>query len=81
MVTRSMLVVNNISEAVLDLSLPDEKTIRIQTTGMTFALGRHTPAKLAGVQIESANGKFVLPADVLNSHVSNSSFVDTQVEI
>lgn len=77
-----MLVVNNVSDAVLEQSLPDDEMISIQTSDMTFTLGRHTPAKLAGFQIESGDGKFMLPAEsgVLDSQIANSTFLDTQVK-
>ena len=76
-----MQLVNTVSDAVLELTLPDEEAVSIQTSGMALSLGRHTPAKLAGLQIESDNGKIVLPADIdaLLSRVANTSFVDTQV--
>ena len=79
MVTQSMQLVNNVSDAVLELRLPDEEGISIRTSGMIFVLGRLTPAKLAGFQIESDNGKFVLPAD-MDFQIENTSFVDTQVK-
>ena len=80
MVKRCMHLVSTVSDAVLEVRLPDEGVISIQTSGMAFNLGRHTPAKLAGLKIESGNGKFILPAqnNVLVSRVANS-FVDTQV--
>ena len=83
MVKQCMQLVNTVSDAVLEIRLPDEGVVSIQTSGMAFNLGRHTPAKLAGLQIESDNGKFVLPTQshVLASCVANNSFVDTQVTI
>ena len=80
MVTQSMQLVNNVSAAALELSVPDEENIAIQTSGMTFALGRHSPANLAGLQIQSAVGKFVLPAVLVSRIVNTSQFVDTQVK-
>ena len=81
MVKRCMHLISTVSDAVLEISLPDEEVVSIQTSGMAFILGRHTPANIAGLKIESNNGKFVLPEDrsVLVSRVANNSFVDTQV--
>ena len=81
MVKQCMQLTGNVSDAVLEVRLPDEEAVTIQTSGMAFNLGRHTPATLAGLKIESDNGKFVLPAqsDALVSRVANNSFVDTQV--
>ena len=81
MVTQSMQLVNNVSDAALELSVPDEENIAIQTSGITFALGRHSPAKLAGLQIQSAVGKFVLPAVLVSRIINTSQFVDTQVKV
>ncbi|KAL9965160.1 hypothetical protein ACROYT_G028923 [Oculina patagonica] len=80
-VKRCMHLVSTVSDAVLETRLPDEEVISIQTSGMAFLLGRHTPAKLAGLKIENDNGNFVLPAEsnVLVSHIANNSFVDTQM--
>lgn len=78
-----MHLLSTVSDAVLETRLPNEEVISIQTSGMAFMLGRHTPAKLAGLKIESDNGKFVLPTEsnVLVSRVANNSFVDTQVVV
>ena len=81
MVTQSMEMVSNVSGAVLELSVPDEEEVSIQTSGIIFALGRHTPSKLAGMEIEIDKGKFVLPADLVSRIVNASQFVDTQVII
>ena len=76
-----MKLVSNISDAVLELNLPDEETISILTVGMTFALGRHSPARLAGLQIESGDENIIVPTEsvVIVSRVTNTSFLDTQV--
>ena len=81
MVKRCMHLISTVSDAVLEISLSDEEVVSIQASGMAFILGRHTPAKLAGLKIESDKGKFVLPEDrsVLVSRVANNRFVDTQV--
>lgn len=78
-----MHLLSTVSDAVLETRLPNEEVISIQTSGMALMLGRHTPAKLAGLKIESDNGKFVLPTEsnVLVSRVANNSFVDTQVVV
>ena len=82
LVTRSMELVNTVSDAVLELTLPGEENTSIRTNGMTFSLGRHIPATLAGLQIGIDEGKFVLPdgRDVLNSVITNTRFIDTQVK-
>ena len=76
-----MKLVSNISDAVLELNLPDEEIISILTVGMTFALGRHSPARLTGLQIESGDENIIVPAEsvVIVSRVTNTSFLDTQV--
>ena len=81
MVKRCMQLLSTVSDAVLEVRVPDEEAISIQTGGMSFTLGRYTPARLGGLKIESANGNFVLPVDTnaLVSQVTNNSFVDAQV--
>ena len=76
-----MNLVSNVSDAILELNQPDEEIISIQTINMSFALGRHTPAQISGLQIESGDGKFILPAKSgeIVSCVHNTSFLDTQV--
>ena len=76
-----MQLVSTVTDSVLEVRLPDEGAISIHTSGMAFNLGRHTPAKLAGLKIESDNGKFVLPvqSDALVSRVANNSFLDIKV--
>lgn len=82
LVTRCMELVNTVSDAVLELTLPGEENTSIRTNGMTVSLGRHIPATLAGLQIRIDEGKFVLPygRDVLNSVITDTRFVDTQVK-
>ena len=77
-----MQLANTVGDAVLELTLPGEEETSIPTNGMTFSLGRHTPATLAGLQIGIDGGNFVLPAerDFLESVITNTRFVDTQVK-
>ena len=72
-----MHVVTNLSNAVLELSLPDEDMISIQMADIMLSMRRQTPSKLAEIQIGNAFGHFALPADF---EVTNTSFVDMQVK-
>lgn len=76
-----MQLLSTVSDAVLEVRLPDEESISIHTSGMSFRLGRYTPARLAGLKIKSDGGNFVLPVDsnALIFQVANNSFVDAQV--
>ena len=80
---RSMRLLSTVSEAVLEVRLPDEEAISIQTSDLSFTLGRYTPARLSGLKIESDNGNFTLPVDssALVLQVASNSFVDAQVII
>ena len=83
MVTHSMQLVSIVSDSVLELSLPDEEKISIRTNGTTFVLRRHTPSKLAGLQMEADGGGFVLPdeTEVLLSQIANNTNLYTQVKM
>lgn len=83
MVTHSMQLVSIVSDAVLELSLPDEEKISIRTSGTTFDLRRHTPSKLAGLPMEADGGGFVLPnkTEVLLSQIANTTYWYTQVKM
>ena len=76
-----MRIVSIIADAVLAIKVPDEEMTSIKTTELALTLGRHTPAKLAGLTIEGGDGRFVLPVEkeTLESSISGTSFVDTQV--
>ena len=80
---RSMRLLSTVSEAVLEVRLPDEEAISIQTSDLSFTLGRYTPARLSGLKIKSDNGNFTLPVDssALVFQVASNSFVDAQVII
>lgn len=82
LVTTSMKVISLIGDAVLTLTVPDEEMISIDTTEITITLGRHSTDKLAGLNIQGRDGRFVLPADkkALVSRIQEASFVDTQVD-
>ena len=81
LVTDSMKIVSIIADAVLAIKVPDEEMTSIKTTELALTLGRHTPAKLARLTIEGGDGRFVLPVEkeTLESSISGTSFVDTQV--
>ena len=83
-VKRSKNVIRLVGDAVLALRVPDEEMISIETTGLTLTLGRHSPDKLKGLQIEERGARFVLPAEkkaLESSGIQGASFVDTQVWI
>ena len=77
-----MKVISLIGDAVLTLTVPDEEMIWIDTTEITITLGRHSTDKLAGLNIQGRDGRFVLPADkkALVSRIEETGFVDTQVD-
>ncbi|KAL9976392.1 hypothetical protein ACROYT_G013690 [Oculina patagonica] len=82
LVTTSIKIISLVGDALLALSVPDEKVISIGIKELTITLGRHSPDKLVGMKIEGGNGRFVLPTDerALNlSRITGSSFVDTQM--
>jgi len=78
-----MQLLSTVSDALLTVTLPDEEAISIQTSDLSFTLGRYTPARLGGLKIksENGNGNFVLPEDsnALVLQVANNDFVDVQV--
>ena len=76
-----MKIISIIGDAVLALKVPDEEMTLIKTTEMIMTLGRHNPAKLAGLTVEGGEGRFVLPAEkqTLESSISKTRFVDSQV--
>ena len=76
-----MKIISIIGDAVLALKVPDEEMTLIKTTEMIMTLGRHSPAKLAGLTIEGGDGRFVLPTEkeTLESSISQTRFVDSQV--
>lgn len=81
MVKRCMQLLNTVSDAILAVRLPDEEAISIQTSDLSFTLGRYTPARLSGLKIKNDHGNFVLPVDsnALVFQVANNDFVDAQV--
>jgi len=74
-----MLLVNSVSDVVLEQIVPDEG-MKIRTSGMMIALGRHSLGKLSGLRIEINGGEFRLPADS-DLQITNTSFVDTKVRM
>ncbi|KAJ7370174.1 hypothetical protein OS493_033799 [Desmophyllum pertusum] len=81
LVTTSMKIISLVGDAVLASRVPEEEMISIRTTELAMTLGRHSPAKLAGLEIEGGDGRFVLPADKksLVSRITEATFVDTQM--
>ena len=81
MVNQSRQLLSTVSDAILAVRLPDEEAISIQTSDLSFTLGRYTPARLQGLKIKNNNGNFLLPVDsnALVSQVANKTFVDAQV--
>ena len=79
-----MDLISLVGDAVIALRVPDEGMISIQTTGLTMTLGRHSPDKLVGLNIEEKDARFVLPAEkkaLESSGILGARFVDTQVWI
>ena len=79
-----MDIISLVGDAVLALRVPDEEMISIKTTRLTMTLGRHSPDKLVGLNIEEKDARFVLPAEkkaLESSGILGASFVDTQVWI
>ena len=78
-----MKITSLVGDAAMALRVPDEEMISIETTGLTMTLGRHSPDKLIGLNIEEKGVGFVLPPEkkALVSRIPGASFVDTQVWI
>ena len=82
LVKTSMKIISLVGDAVLALRVPDEKTISMETRGLTMTLGRHSTDKLVGLNIEEKGARFVLPAEkkaLESSGIQGASFVDMQV--
>ena len=75
-----MLLVNSVSDVVLERIVPDEGMKEIRTSGMMIALGRHSLGKLSGLPIKINGGEFRFPADS-DLQITNTSFVDTKVSM
>ena len=79
-----MNIISLVGDAVIALRVPNEEMISIETTGLTMTLGRHSPDKLVGLNIEGKDSKFILPAEkkaMESSGLRGAGFVDTQVWI
>ena len=84
LIKRSMDIMRLVGDAVIALRVPDEEMISIETTFVTLTLGRHSPHKLVGLNIEAKDARFVLPPEkeaLESSGIRRASFVDTQVRI
>ena len=67
---------------MLEVRVPDEEMISIETTGLTMTLGRHSREKLEGLKITQKGARFLLPAEkkaLESSGILGQRFVDTQV--
>ena len=82
LVTQSTELASTLSDAVLNLKLPDEEMVSIQTRDMAMTLGRHSRSMVAGLQVAVATGRVVLPADkdALMPLLANTSFLEIQVK-
>jgi len=79
-----MNIISLLGDALMALRVPDEEMIWIETAGLTMTLGRHSPNKLVGLNIEKKGAKFILPVEkkaLESSRIQETSFVDTQVRI
>jgi len=75
-------IISLVGDAVLELRVPDEEMISIETTGLTMILGRHSQEKLVGLNITQKGARFLLPAKkkaLESSGLLGHRFVDTQV--
>ena len=74
----ALKVLGKIADALLALRVPGENMISISTSQLNMTLGRHSPNKLAGLQIKGGSGSFILPPWPVTG-TNRPSFVDTQV--
>ena len=71
-------MLGKVADALLALRVSDENMISISTSHLKMTLGRHSPNKLAGLQIKGGSGSFILPPWSVTGR-NTTSFVDTQV--
>ena len=67
---------------MLELRVPDEEMISIETTGLNMTLGRYSLEKLVGLNITQNGARFLLPDETKaleSSGILAQRFVDTQV--
>lgn len=80
-----MEFLGKVADVVLALRVPDESMLSITTRQLQMTLGRHSPHKLAGLQVQGGNGSFILPPRLKSQFVATgidaTSFVDTQVRV
>ena len=76
-----MKVLGEVSAAVLALRVPDESMTSITTRELSMTLRRHTPERLAGLEIKGGNGRFIFPPNRTELVPKNKGtrFVDIQV--
>lgn len=81
MVNTSIKVLGEVSAAVLALKVPDENMTSITTRELSMTLGRHTPERLAGLEIKGGNGRLIFPPNRTELVPKNNGtrFVDIQV--
>ena len=77
-VNTAVKVLGKVAGALLALRVPNENIISISTSQLNMTLGRHSPNKLAGLQIKGGSGSFILPPWPVTGR-NTTSFVDTQV--
>ena len=71
-------MLGKVADALLALRVSDENMISISTGHLKMKLGRHSPNKLAGLQIKGGSVSFILPPWPVTGR-NTTSFVDTQV--
>ncbi|RMX54592.1 hypothetical protein pdam_00023671 [Pocillopora damicornis] len=77
-VNTALKVLGKVADALLALRISDENMISISTGHLKMTLGRHSPNKLAGLQIKGGSGSFILPPWPVTGR-NTTSFVDTQM--
>ena len=79
----SMKALQKVTDSLLVLTVPDEKTIPFTAGQLSMTLGRYTLQRLSGLEVKAGKGRFILPSksQLLLSGVNKTSFVDVQVII
>ena len=79
----SMKVLDNVTDSLLALTVPDEKAITITAGQLSMKLGRYSRQRLSGLEIKAGKGWFRLPSEslLIVSGVKKTSFVDAKVGI
>ena len=80
--TRSLEMIDSVSEAVLSLKRPGEEPVFMKTGKLKLVLGRYLPNDLSGMtsRFKGENRSFQLPtSEELLVKTKNAAFVDIQV--